>query len=296
MANHIDVATVHFCFRQLHTVVQISRSRRPNWIYRANEAVFGILARAAERWSYRPSKIRQLLPVSLGTANEIRHWFPSVSSRISVIPNGVDAEEFRPDENARKSVRAAIGVGQDQLMAVFVGGDWERKGLRYAIAGVAATSAWHIAVVGEGDRSMFTSMAEKMHAAGRVHFVGKVADPQRYLAAGDVLLFPSAYEAFPLTVLEAAACGLPLLVTPVSGARDLVVEGLNGWLIERDSKVIAERLALLMDPMLRQTMGRHARASISRFNWDTHVDAYVDVYRKIRELGRDASLRDPSDG
>ncbi len=291
--NHIDVATVHFCCRQLHSVIRISRSRRQSWTYRANEAIFGIFTRAAERWSYRPSRIRRLLPVSSGTADEIRHWFPSVGSRIGVIPNGVDAEEFRPDENARKRVRAAIGLGQDQLMAVFLGGDWERKGLRYAIAGIAATSAWHIVVVGEGDRRTFTSIAEKMQAVGRVHFVGKVTDPQRYLAAGDVLLFPSAYEAFPLTVLEAAACGLPLLVTPVSGARDLIVEGVNGWTIERDRDVIAQRLALLVDPKVRQTMGLNARASIGRFNWDTHVNAYVDVYRNILESGHDAFAARP---
>ena len=166
-------------------------------------------------------------------------------------------------------------------MALFVGGDWERKGLAYALEAVGTAPGWRLIVVGPGDMERYGSMAETA-APGRVSFVGERGDTTPYYAAADAFLFPSAYEAFPVALLEASASGLALLVTRVSGAEDLVVDGENGWFIDRDADAIAGRLRRLgADRELMQRMGAAARNATRDLTWDRVVKAYAELYARL---------------
>jgi glycosyltransferase involved in cell wall biosynthesis len=278
--NRADVITVHFCHYG-YREVEVPRASRPRLVYRLNAWAAAVISRLAEHWSYRPSRAKKLVAVSDGVAAELRRHFPQTAEVVSVIPNGVDVSAFRPDGAARSSIRRRLGMGEGDLVAVFVGGDWERKGLRFAVEAVGMASEWRLIVVGDGDTASFERFAADAGAAARVHFVGWV-DPGPYYAAADAFVFPTRYEAFPLVALEAAAAGLPLLIPPVSGARDLLVDGRNGWLIDRSAAVIAERLRELgSDEALTASMGRQARAAAERYDWERVVDAYDRLYREL---------------
>jgi glycosyltransferase involved in cell wall biosynthesis len=165
-----------------------------------------------------------------------------MAGAISVIPNGVDTRAFVRDGDIRARVRSQLGVSDSELVAMFVGVDWDRKGLQYAIEAVARVPAWRLLVVGPGEVVRYREIALRAGANGRVMFLGRKSDTAPYFAAADGFVMPTAYEAFPLVTLEATAAGLPLLVSQVSGMEELIVAGENGWFIGRDAYDIAERL------------------------------------------------------
>jgi UDP-glucose:(heptosyl)LPS alpha-1,3-glucosyltransferase len=196
----------------------------------------------------------------------------------------VDRERFAPAPEARARLRAELGLGDDQPVAVFVGGDWERKGLRYALEALPLADGWHLLVVGAGDEPHYRRLAGELGVESRVRFAGATAQPAPYYSCADGFLLPTAYEAAPLVVLEAAAAGLPLLVSRVNGVEEILVEGRNGWFVDRDAKVIADRLNELgRDPARRREMGEAARADTARFGWAGVVDEYDRLYRELAE-------------
>src|SRR5205823_6389522 len=117
--------------------------------------------------------------------------------------------------------RAKLGIGDDERIAIFVGGDWERKGLRIAIDAITLSPSWRLLVVGKGPTSSYLRSVERDGASDRVLFVGTPVDLAPWYAAADAFVLPSAYETFSLPSFEAAASGFPLLVTRVNGVDEL---------------------------------------------------------------------------
>ena len=278
ICNRADVSTVHFCHHGFRAAGGELRASRSGCGYRVNAAVSASMSRLAERWCFRPARTRRLVAVSGGVARELDRFFPGRGDEVAIIPNGVDRTRFAPDPQARAATRARPGIAADDLVALFVGGDWDRKGLRFAIEAVAA-AGWRLLVVGDGDTARYRDLTSRWEAGDRVRFAGTTSEPAPYYASADAFVLPTAYEAFPLAGLEAAAAGLPLLASQVNGLEELIEDGSSGWFVERDGDVIAERLrTLAADPGLRARMGAAARGSTERYTWDRVVDAYVKLY------------------
>jgi glycosyltransferase involved in cell wall biosynthesis len=240
------------------------------------------MSRLAERVCLRPTRTCQLVAVSNGVKRELERLVPERRREIVVIANGVDPVRFAPDSHARTDVRTRMGLRDDDLVALFVGGDWERKGLRWAIDGVAACEGWHLLVVGDGDELRYRAYGREQGLGGRLHFAGGRPDTAGYYASADAFLLPTSYEAFPLVALEAAAAGLPLLAGRVSGVEELIEDGENGWFVKRDGADIATRLdALREDRDLRLAMGAAAREAGAAYTWDRVVGAYVKLYETL---------------
>ena len=291
VCNNADLSTVHFCHHGFRDAGGGSRASRDDPGHRANAAASAWMSRLAERVCLRPARTRQLVAVSRGVKRELERLVPERRSDVIVIPNGVDPVRFAPDRHARADVRTRLGLGDDDLVALFVGGDWERKGLRWAIDGVAASDGWHLLVVGDGDELRYRAFARGRGLGDRLHFAGSRPDTVRYYASADAFLLPTSYEAFPLVVLEAAAAGLPLLAGRVSGVEELIDEGANGWFVDRDGASIGARLdALGADRALRRAMGAAAREAATAYTWDRVVDAYVKLYETLARAPGAATL------
>ncbi len=279
IANRADVSTVHYCHLAAVNRIEGSRASRAGVLHRLNQLFGGPMSRAGERWCYRPERALLLCAVSNGVARELNAQFPAMRGQIRVIPNGVDSDVFRPDAAARRAVRAELRLGGDDLLALFVGGDWERKGLGFAVGALARADRWQLAVAGHGDREPLLAAAREAGTEERLHFLGPRRDMPRVYATADAFVFPTAYEAFPLVALEAAASALPLLITAVNGAEELIEDGVSGWFIGRDADDIARRLdELADDPELRSTLGKGARAAASSYSWDAMADGYLSIY------------------
>jgi glycosyltransferase involved in cell wall biosynthesis len=281
IANRVDLSTVHFCHAGFQSRNDGSRARRSNLPYRLNDRIARLLSRSGERWCYRERRVSRLVAVSGGLARELADGYPDLRGRIQLIPNGVDSSEFRPDPAGRE-VRRRFGLDDDVPVAVFVGGEWQRKGLRFAIEALANAGDWHLLVVGEGDVEHFHGLATRQGTEDRVHFAGRQTNTVPFYSAASAFVFPSAYEAAPLVGYEAAAMGLPILATSVSGIEDLLEEGVNGWFVERDAESIARRLGdLQRDPERRRRMAAAARESALAYDWERVVDTYVEAYKEL---------------
>jgi len=286
-----DLASVHFCHAGfLAQERRLSPSGAP-LLRRLNTGANRLEALAFEHWSYRASRYRYLVAVSPRVKEEIGHHYPKAVVRY--LPNGVDVRHFRPDPLVRERVRQALGVTVEDLVAIFVGGDWDRKGLDVAIEAVAAARSGmprlKLWVVGEGDRTRFRRLAQRYGVADLVTFHGFVSDPGELYQAADVYLGPSSYETFSLALLEAAATGLPLLTTDVGIARELVDGGSTGGMAGRILPRVAEEFSewlriLYLEPGFRSELGEGARRRSLEFSLDKMAERTDHLYRHLLQI------------
>jgi glycosyltransferase involved in cell wall biosynthesis len=279
VANRADVATVHLCHRALAGQRFPRRSSRHSPSYVINAVIARWLSLAGERWCYRPQRLGMAVGVSRGVGEEIRRCFPSLADRTMVIPNAVDRHAFSP---ARESAREQ----NRYLTALFVGSEWEGKGLRFAIEAMAQLPGWRLLVVGRGDRRRYEELAASLGIADRVRFLGPTVDVRPAYQAADAFVLPSAHETFSLVTHEAAASGLPLIATRVGGVEDLLRDGVNGWFVEQNGGDIALRLRdLETDPELCAAMGVAARKATSGYSWEAMTSAYGELYERMAREG-----------
>jgi glycosyltransferase involved in cell wall biosynthesis len=209
--------------------------------------------------------------------------YPGV--KMQVTPNGVDLDRFCPRLSVRKELRTEQNVG-DATVALFVGGDWDRKGLDIAIEAIARLQAdgrdVRLWVVGNGDCGRFNELAKVHNVDSCVCFFGRRSDAERFYNAADVLVFPTSYEAFSLVTLEAAASGLPAIISRVNGTSELVGNNEAGLLVERTvDSIVATLIRLVDDTELRSLLGRQARERAMQYGWDDSIGAVTQLYTSL---------------
>lgn len=280
--NRVDASTIHFCHAGYSTATKDNGSNRSSWLYKLNAAVSMRIKLRMERFCYRPSQAGKLIAVSDRIREELETFYLCSSEDIEVIPNGVDIQKFYPRSTEEKQrLRRAKGLTPDGTYLLFMGGDWERKGLRLVLSAFNMLASdypdLHLMVVGSGDADAFASIVEPTHR-DRVQFTGKQSDPELWYGMSDIFVFPSQYEACSLAVLEAAASGLAMVLTDVGGARDVVDNGIGGCIVEPYGAVIARTIgALLNDPGRLNALGKQARMRMESLTWD-------DTYRKFKAV------------
>jgi len=279
-----DVASVHLCHAG---VLEATRSLAPRGAplpRRLNTGLTRLLALGAERWCYRPGRLRVLHAVSRGVAGELARHYPGVE--VEVVPNGVDTRRFAPDPHVRGEIRASLDTPEQAMVALFVGGDWDRKRLGLAIEGVARARKGGVDVrlwvVGDGDRGRFERQAQSVGLADTVVFLGRREDVAGFYQAADLLLLPSRYETFSLVAHEAAASGIPVLASPVGGVVDLVGADEAGMLLDDDASTWGHAIAgLARDPARRAALGQEARRRALELDWDRMAERFSALASRL---------------
>ena len=234
---------------------------------------------------YVVSRAARLIGVSSGEIAVMQRHLRLDASRVRVIPNGFHAERFRPPPDGAR-FRAAFGLG-DAPLVLFAGRLASNKGLPHLVR------AWE-RVAPEQPRARLVLAGEDQGWRGRLEamttlpltFTGHLDEPtyRSALAAADLLVLPSEWEAFGIVLAEAAACGTPAIATRVGGAPDVVQDGVTGRLVEYgDVDALARAMReLLEDPALRARMGEAARArAFAGFAWDAVVERTEALYREF---------------
>nr|WP_274636868.1 glycosyltransferase family 4 protein [Microbacterium bovistercoris] len=238
-----------------------------------------------ERRNYRPGAFRRVIAVSHGVGREVTEHYGVPDELITVIPNAVDAARFQPSDagERRHRMRAQHGITADDVVLLFVGKEFRRKGLAALIDALPhLPSQARALVVGGDEQAPFRAQAAELGVGDRVVFAGHSPTVEDYFQAADVFVFPTLYEAFALVTLEAASAGLPLVTTRVNGTEDFVVDGENGVFIERTGTSIARGLApLVNDPTVRRRMGEQARKDAASYTWDTVAARTLEVYERV---------------
>jgi glycosyltransferase involved in cell wall biosynthesis len=205
--------------------------------------VFKVAARLSARWCAR----------IIVTSEEMRWWWEKTgapTSRMVLIPYGVDNERFRPIPNAR----ALLGMPDHKRIVLYVGRLSHEKGIQYLLEAVHIVNkdipGVELHLVGDGQfKEYLVQLARQLHIGEQVIFHGWVnqSDLPIYYSAADVTVLPSLSEGLPRTMIEAMACGSPFLGTKITGIIDHVQDGETGFLVEPgDSGMLAEKLGYIL--------------------------------------------------
>lgn len=206
--------------------------------------------------------------------------------KIRVVPNGIDPAPFF---DATPIDLATTGLDPARPTLAVVGLLNVAKGqdiALQALSEVGTEKDLQLVFAGHGEMEQeLSQLANELGLSERVAFLGFRQDVPRVLAACDGLLLPSRWEGMPYIVLEAMASALPVVTTPVDGARDLVVHGESGLIAE---EITAASLALqleaflCLDPDQRLAMGEAGRVHMqSSFTAKSMVDELLKLYRAI---------------
>ena len=210
----------------------------------------------------------------------------SANQEIKIINNGVDLAEFRPKSPA------AENLANGKFTALCVSRLTNRKGIEYLIRAIwqlyEKNKDIYLEIVGEGDeKEKLEKLVEKLNLGGAVNFAGFVSHeklPEFYHRA-DVFVLPSINEGMSNTLLEALASGLPVIVTDTGGTKELLEEGVNGYLVRmRDAGEIAEKIGLIRkNGELKIKMGKESLKKADKFSWANAAGQYVEIFEKMKK-------------
>lgn len=213
--------------------------------------------RDALRWALRPG----------------RHW---------VVGNGIDLDRFGPDPAGRARLRGEWGVGPHELVVGTVGRRVPQKGLtEFAAAATALGHRARFVWVGPADEA--TDAPEDLPG---VQCVGEHTDMPAVYSAFDIFALPTYREGFSRASMEAAACGLPMVLTDIRGCREIGTDGEHLLLVPpRDAAgLIAGITRLLDDPQLRARLGAAARRrATSAFDQRAVAARSLRAYRRVTD-------------
>ena len=278
-----DIITAHSCVRGAY-----EKLKRNNLFIDAIRRVrpFVAFGLDVEKLIYAKRKYKKIIAVSEGVKNELIRYYRLPNEDIVVIPNGVDLEEFKPDLEKRRKIREKHGIEENEIVLMFSGHEFKRKGLEYIIRALPDVKEYvKLLVVGKDNQNPYKELASKLGVLDKIIFAGFVPDISEYYAASDIFVFPTAYEAFSLATLEAVASGLPILATKVNGTEELIKEGYNGFFIKREPKDIAEKINISVeDENLRKQMSRNARKTAEKYSWDEVAKRTLKVYEEVVRL------------
>lgn len=211
-------------------------------------------------------------------------------SRTRVLPNGFDLEVFRPDAEARRSVRAEMGIHGDAPLIGIVARYHPVKDhanfLDAARLLAAAASPAHFVLAGRGtDGAEMTAQVAALGLEDRVHALGERADVPRITAALDVATCCSVSEAFPNMVGEAMSCGVPCVVTDVGDAA-WMIDGMGRVIRPRDSQALCDawQSLLALSGEERVRIGEAARERVrAMFSLPDVARRYEDLWTEVME-------------
>jgi UDP-glucose:(heptosyl)LPS alpha-1,3-glucosyltransferase len=247
--------------------------------------VVGLVKRTSERLCFsRADPATRFVCVSEGVSAEMKKYYPKLADRIVTIYNGVDTSTFSPGKStaAGEAKRAELAIPPERNVAAFVGGEWERKGLRLVLEALPLAPNWDLLVAGRGDQSHYREIAASLGVGKAVHWLGVTREIEVVYSMANAFVLPSRYETFSLVTFEAAASAVPIIAAPVSGVRELIEDEENGFLVDLDPGEIALRLnRLAEEPMLSARLGQAARQSALRFGWDVMVSSHHRLYSQV---------------
>jgi glycosyltransferase involved in cell wall biosynthesis len=210
---------------------------------------------------------------SEGLKREISFYYPNSTEKIKIISNPVDLVHYEiPNTFEKNEERQKLGFSKDDFVIVFSAlGDFSRKGLDvlYESLTILKNTSIKILVIGgsESEINSYKLKANRLQIESQIMFVGFKKDIRHFLWIGDIFSLPSTYETFSLVAAQAAAAGLPILVTKLYGVEDYVIDGINGWVVDRNPKIIAEVITNILNyPRLVDNYGLAIKESIKKYD------------------------------
>lgn len=281
-----DVIVVHIVFHEFYRRVknelglaQTALRNLPRVIHRR---LYYKFIMALERKVYCDPGVH-LIAVSHSLAKHLESHFGRTD--VTVIPNAVDTERF--SEAVRLDRRAAsrdsLHFGEDEFVVLLIGNDWKNKGLETLVRACALllNLPLRVLVVGSDDPALFRPVIRELQMEDRVRIELPTRDVMRFYAAADLYAGPSLEDSFGLPILEAMACGLPVIASMHAGSSEMIEDGKTGILVRdpTDHVKLSQFIQMVYsDKPLARAMGEAAsRSTRANFNWEQNAAMTRDV-------------------
>ena len=255
---------------------------------------FTIKARGSDIhfWSTRPQALAQMREAAdvaggmLAVSEALRRDMIALGFRgqqIAVHYTGLDHARFRPAprDAMRRAMAERFGLPSAGPLLLTPGALIAIKGQALAIEALANLPDAHLALAGIGsDEAALRALADRLGLAGRVHFLGQVSHEvlPGLMAAADVVVLPSEREGLANVWIEALACGTPLVIPDIGGAREVVHADTSGRIAARDPAAIAAASRELLDDRPDQTA---VAAGAARFSWAANAAELVAFWTRV---------------
>jgi UDP-glucose:(heptosyl)LPS alpha-1,3-glucosyltransferase len=265
------------------------------WVNEVREKSMSLFDRGTswvEKYLVKNARCKRFLPVSSLTKEKFLQEYDIEPEKVQVIHPGVDIERFQRfnREQCRKEIREQFNIGLSDIVVLFVSMNFEIKGLDYVMAAVGKAKASYpsqnikLLIIGRGDYKEYGTLAQKAGIEEDVIFAGvqKEALEKIYLAS-DMFMMLSRFDTFGITVLEAMAASLPVIISGNVGAKDLVGEGKNGFIISDSNDItqIVERMGIIFNKELRSEMAKEAYNTALNHIWGAVVKRVEGIYEKL---------------
>ncbi len=281
-ADDADAIAVHVVFAEFYARVrpQLTFRSTPlrHWPRIMHRRVYYRLMMALEKKIYRASGGSSLAAVSQSVgAQLVRHF---QCEGVPVIHHGVDTDDFSVARRieARPEARKKLGLSGGDFTLLLIGNDFKNKGLGSLLSALTQLLElpWKLLVVGNDVRSAYENVLRDQGMAARVKFLENAREVLQFYAAADAYVGPSLEDAFGMPVLEAMACGLPVVCSAYAGVSEVVSNGIDGIILSdpQDAGEIAAALRMLiLDPDLCARLGAQASDTAQAHSWNRNAVA-----------------------
>lgn len=203
---------------------------------------------------------------------------------------GVDLEKYDIAVDTA-AVRKEIGIGEDTPMIITVGEHTRRKNHEACIRATEKLDGAALVLCGVGvQEDALQALAEELHIADRVRFLGFRDDIPALLITADAFIFPSLHEGLPVALMEAMAAGLPCVVSDVRGNTDLIQDGIGGYVyLAEDAGGMADGLKTLMENCkLRRQFGERNQNEVRQYGLANVLEKMTALYEEQLSMRGDA--------
>jgi UDP-glucose:(heptosyl)LPS alpha-1,3-glucosyltransferase len=244
-------------------------------------------------WSFRFLERRQYLskkqPLIVVNSNMVRqhfaHYYGIAAKNIHVIRAAIDLNRFPEQDRPRRRLewRQRWGVDPRETVALFAAMNYRLKGLEplvYALRRLADQPRFRLVVIGNPRTSYYERLAQRLGVADRVLFAGHCMEMRNAYFAADFLVHPTFYDPCSLVVLEALACGLPVVTSRFNGASELLSPLGEGYVVKdpHDGECLSWCMRQLLDPIRRADCAQAARRTAARWTFEHHYRQMLDVF------------------
>ncbi len=206
------------------------------------------------------------------------------------IPNGVDTSFFKPDKSKREMFRQKFQVADDEVLVLYFAGLRTQKGVLILLDAIRNVMKKNMKIAfliaGPGPLASHIKTFVDDQRNRRIHTITEYI-PHEYTPylynACDIYVLPSFHEGMPLSLMEAMACGKPVIATPVGDVPLLVEKGINGFLVPtNDVNALSDTIAYLAKrPEISEKMGKKNVAKMRQYDWDETSEKYLRLFRKV---------------
>jgi glycosyltransferase involved in cell wall biosynthesis len=238
------------------------------------------LDRMIQARQFRRGRFRRVIAVTDQVRDDLFRFHAVPFDAVDVIPPPIDLERLEAAEPS--GIRARLRLAQDEPLLLFVGHAFQRKGLDRLLLALAEIPEASLVVVGDGDRDSVAPLIVGCGLGDRVHFAGRVDEPERYYAEADLLVLPTRSDPWGIPLLEAMAAGIPVVSTSMAGAAGVVASARAGIVLADDSPTALRDAVrgLLGDPACRRKMGERGRAAAKGYGALSHARAVLETYER----------------